>query len=216
MLLAPLADALAMSGSAEVVFIPRPAQPPALTLRLRGPAAVGCRTIALAPRTAGFAIVYLIAMEALERWFWFHRRARTQAPRPPAAPAERTKKPPPIPRKKTGKDRRKRRKKSAAWKLSKKTPPLALHPIFKPPALSGFHFATRRFIQDDYRERILPFDEAAAWEWARYIRLAKDAGFSPPLLDSQIAATALAWGLTVVPRNESDFPLMEVVNPFTA
>jgi toxin FitB len=73
-----------------------------------------------------------------------------------------------------------------------------------------------RFIQEDYRERMLPFDESAAWEWARYVRLARDAGFSPPLLDSQIAATARAWGLTVVTRNESDFPLMQVVNPFGA
>lgn len=72
------------------------------------------------------------------------------------------------------------------------------------------------FVQEDYRERILPFDEAAAWEWARYVRLVKDAGFSPPLLDSQIAATARAWGLTVVTRNEADFPLMDVVNPFVS
>ena len=71
-----------------------------------------------------------------------------------------------------------------------------------------------RFIQEDYRERILPFDEGAAWEWARYTRQVKDAGFSPPLLDSQIAATALAWGLKVVSRNEDDFPLLNVVNPF--
>jgi predicted nucleic acid-binding protein len=71
-----------------------------------------------------------------------------------------------------------------------------------------------RFIQEEYRERILPFDESAAWEWARYMRLVKNAGFAPPLLDSQIAATARAWGLKVVTRNEDDFPLMDVVNPF--
>ena len=71
-----------------------------------------------------------------------------------------------------------------------------------------------KFIQEDYRERILPFDEGAAWEWARYVRRAKDAGFSPPLLDSQIAAIAEAWGLKVVSRNDMDFPLLEVINPF--
>lgn len=71
-----------------------------------------------------------------------------------------------------------------------------------------------RFIQEDYAARILAFDEGAAWEGARYVRLAKDAGFSPPLLDSQIAAMALAWGLKVATRNVSDFPLIEVVNPF--
>lgn len=72
------------------------------------------------------------------------------------------------------------------------------------------------FIQQDYSERILPFDESAAWEWARYTRIVKNAGFAPPLLDSQIAAIARAWGLTIVTRNESDFPLMPIVNPFGA
>ena len=46
------------------------------------------------------------------------------------------------------------------------------------------------------------------------MRMVKDAGFAPPLLDSQIAATARAWGLKVVTRNEDVFPLMNVVNPF--
>ena len=71
-----------------------------------------------------------------------------------------------------------------------------------------------RFIQEDYQERILPFDEAAAWEWARYVQQLKTGGHAPPLLDSQIAATARAWGLKVVTRNTADFPLMETVNPF--
>lgn len=71
-----------------------------------------------------------------------------------------------------------------------------------------------RFIQEDYRGRILPFDESAAWEWGRYIREIKDAGFTAPLLDSQIGAIARAWGLKLVTRNEVDFPLMDVVNPF--
>ena len=70
------------------------------------------------------------------------------------------------------------------------------------------------FLQEDYAERILPFDERAAWEWARYLREAQDAGHSPPLLDSLIAATARTWGLKLVSRNEADFPLIEVLNPF--
>lgn len=70
------------------------------------------------------------------------------------------------------------------------------------------------FLQEDYADQTAVFDEVCAWEWARYIRQTKDAGFFPPLLDSQIAATARAWGLKVVTRNEADFPLTEVVNPF--
>ena len=91
-----------MSSSAEVVFILRTAQPAVLTFRLRGPAAFRCPTIALAPRTAGFAIVYLIAMQALEGWLGFHRRERNQAPHPSGAPAERTKSAPPVPSEENG------------------------------------------------------------------------------------------------------------------
>ena len=52
--------------------------------------------------------------------------------------------PPHALQKKAGENRRKRRKKSAAWKGRKKTSPPTRHPIFKPPVLSGFHFAARR------------------------------------------------------------------------
>lgn len=73
-----------------------------------------------------------------------------------------------------------------------------------------------QFLQEDYADRILPFDESAAWEWARYAKRARDAGFVPPLMDSLIAATAQAWGLKVVTRNASDYPLVDVINPFEA
>lgn len=71
-----------------------------------------------------------------------------------------------------------------------------------------------RFIHEDYHERILPFDESAAWEWARYTNQFREAGCTVPLLDSQIAAIPRAWGLKVVTRDTADFPLIEVVNPF--
>ena len=35
-----------------------------------------------------------------------------------------------------------------------------------------------RFVQEDYAERIIAFDENAAWEWARYVAEAEAAGFS--------------------------------------
>ena len=72
----------------------------------------------------------------------------------------------------------------------------------------------RQFLQEDYADQILPFDESAAWEWARYPREAREAGHAPQLFDSFIAAPARAWGLKVVTRNESDFPPVDVVNPF--
>lgn len=71
-----------------------------------------------------------------------------------------------------------------------------------------------RFLQEDHADRILPFDEAAAWEWARYCREVRATGFDPPLLDSLLAATARARGLKVATRNVDDFPLVEGANPF--
>lgn len=71
-----------------------------------------------------------------------------------------------------------------------------------------------RFLQEDYADVILPFDEAVAWEWARYCQRSTEAGFALSLMDSLIAATALSYGLTVVTRNTSDFPLVPVFDPF--
>lgn len=71
-----------------------------------------------------------------------------------------------------------------------------------------------RFLQEDYGDSILPFDGSAAWEWARFVKETQAAGLTPPLMDSLIAATARAWGLKVVTRNASDFPLVETVNAF--
>lgn len=71
-----------------------------------------------------------------------------------------------------------------------------------------------RFVQEDYAERIIAFDENAAWEWARYVVEAEAAGLVPPLMDSLIAATARAWGLQVATRNQGDFPLVDTINPF--
>lgn len=71
-----------------------------------------------------------------------------------------------------------------------------------------------RFLQEDYADHILPFNDACAWEWARYCREARSEGLEPPMMDSLIAAIARGNGLTVVTRNAADFPLMDVVNPF--
>ena len=73
-----------------------------------------------------------------------------------------------------------------------------------------------RFLQEDYADRILSFDESAAWEWARYTCEARNAGYAPPLFDSLIAATARAWDLKVVTQNVRDFPLIDVINPFAS
>lgn len=71
------------------------------------------------------------------------------------------------------------------------------------------------FLQEDFADQVLVFDEACAWEWARYCNEARSGGSEPPLLDSLIAATARVYGLQVVTRNECDFPLIRVLNPFS-
>jgi predicted nucleic acid-binding protein len=73
-----------------------------------------------------------------------------------------------------------------------------------------------RFMQEDFADAILPFDDAAAWEWARYCKRAQDEGHTVTVMDSLIAATALAYGLTVITRNVADFPGLNVIDPFTA
>ena len=57
---------------------------------------------------------------------------------------------------------------------------------------------------------IYPFGTSEAREWARYV---KSATRPLPVLDSLIAATALANNLEVVTENTNDFPDVPTVNP---
>lgn len=69
-----------------------------------------------------------------------------------------------------------------------------------------------------YRDRILPFDRAAAeahgWLFARLRKL----GRTPPFADSQIAAIAIARGAKIATRKTDDFAAsgIELVNPWVA
>lgn len=63
--------------------------------------------------------------------------------------------------------------------------------------------------------RILPVDAAVADRWGR---LLAQAGRPLPAIDSLLAATALAHGLTLITRNLRDFqhPDLRVLDPWTA
>ena len=73
-----------------------------------------------------------------------------------------------------------------------------------------------RFLQEDYRDRILAYDELAAVEWGRLYAAARKQNRSLPLEDSLIEATALTHELTVVTRNPGDFFEVQTLNPWTA
>lgn len=61
--------------------------------------------------------------------------------------------------------------------------------------------------------RVLPFDEAAALIWARFIADGESTGRSRSALDTIIAAVAEANGCVVVTDNEKDFAGVEIINP---
>lgn len=75
-----------------------------------------------------------------------------------------------------------------------------------------------REILENYRDRIVDFDREAALAWGRIKGATNRAGFVRPDLDAQIAATALAHGMTVATRNvpDMDHTGVAVVNPFAS
>jgi toxin FitB len=70
-----------------------------------------------------------------------------------------------------------------------------------------------KFLREDYAGKILDFNEGVAVEWGRLIAAAKKKGRNLSVLDSQIEATAVHFGLLVVTRNEKDF-FHPVFNPW--
>jgi len=67
-----------------------------------------------------------------------------------------------------------------------------------------------------FEGRILPLDVQIADRWGRLMGDGIAKGRKPSVTDSQIAATALAHGMSVVTRNVDDFQFdgLSVVNPF--
>ena len=80
------------------------------------------------------------------------------------------------------------------------------------PALEAWLAGIRR----DYSGRIVAFNENAAILWGRISGEKSRVGRPLPVADSQIAATALASGMTLVTRNVPDMSGMgvPVFNPF--
>ena len=71
-------------------------------------------------------------------------------------------------------------------------------------------------VQEEYAGRILAFDETTALVWGRLVGMSSRKGQPKPFADSQIAATALRHGMTLVTRNVRDMADfgVEIFNPF--
>ena len=67
-----------------------------------------------------------------------------------------------------------------------------------------------------YGDRIVPFDYEVSNLWGKEVANLQRAGKTPPVIDSQIAATALCHGMTLVTRNVRDMAdfAIQLLNPF--
>jgi hypothetical protein len=70
-----------------------------------------------------------------------------------------------------------------------------------------------RGMEEAFADRALPITRSVSAEWGR-----RPADYPMPVIDSLIAATARAHGLTIATRNVKDFERagVPVLNPFTA
>ena len=66
------------------------------------------------------------------------------------------------------------------------------------------------------RLNCLPWDADTGLKWAELLARLRKAGIAMPIKDSFIAATAIAYGLTVVTRNRADFAKagVRIIDPF--
>ena len=71
-----------------------------------------------------------------------------------------------------------------------------------------------RFLQEDYRDRILAYDEITAVEWGRLYADAKKRQRLLPLEDSFVEATALTHQMSVATRNAGDFFRVPTIDPW--
>jgi toxin FitB len=92
---------------------------------------------------------------------------------------------------------------------------LALLPIGK--RRTGLEQAARRMFSEDFADRVLPFDSAAAQAFALIAAARRKKGRPIGDFDAQIAAIARSHGATVATRNVADFSDcgIGVIDPWT-
>jgi len=72
--------------------------------------------------------------------------------------------------------------------------------------------------EEDFVDRILPFDAHAAVEYAALVAACEARGRAAGMADAQIAAICRTHGALIATRNTKDFkfPGIEVINPWSA
>ncbi|MGZ9103843.1 MAG: PIN domain-containing protein [Rhodoplanes sp.] len=81
----------------------------------------------------------------------------------------------------------------------------------------GLIAAANTMFAEDFRGRILPFDERAAGHFADIFATLKRRGKPIRIVDAQIAAIVRARGMIIVTRNTKDFKNcdIEILNPWS-
>ncbi len=81
---------------------------------------------------------------------------------------------------------------------------------------AALEFSARAIFADDLQGRVLPFDEAAAIEYAAIARTRRALGRPISQFDAQIAAIARSRGAAIATRNVNDFTDcgLDIINPW--
>jgi len=81
---------------------------------------------------------------------------------------------------------------------------------------NNLQFAAKLMFEEDFNQRILPFDQLAAKFYASIASSRKKSGKPISQFDAQIAAIAKSRGANISTRNEKDFTKcgVKVINPW--
>ena len=81
----------------------------------------------------------------------------------------------------------------------------------------GLTKAVTDIIEEDFADRILPFDKAAAWIYGEQVAAARKRGYTISMADGQIASIVLSRpGATVATRDQTPFTALgvDVLDPW--
>jgi tRNA(fMet)-specific endonuclease VapC len=94
---------------------------------------------------------------------------------------------------------------------------ITLGELYRWPLVRGWGERRRRNLEAFVRRRcvLYPFNPALCQQWAKATYQANRNGYTPPVADSWIAATALLYGIPLVTNNPSDYEGIPNLNVVT-